>query len=336
MWNDLLKESERPFVPHLKQHMLTREQVEGIGSFGIYKKITICDGCNMIVRSGEKHVEKTRGACEGVMKEYWLPANQLETYKDKVGGSKPAWCLLCNKGFKRTGLHDHVKQCHFGMSIDVFTAKFMISSENGHSGLSCVRDAFRHEEPDLSRLWETAQVLRGNKAKGLCAIIKSKKDWDVRSVCALVDAQAYTRFDVRNCLKGNGYMVESRGPEDARYMLVWKEDDVVSVLSEWLPASVVHGSIIPALRKEIACQDAAQRASLAHQAQHGESRGLLCMRRGGGDRHYPHRRVRHCDGCGATSDETEILVSVHFDEQYCDTCIDEDDELSGHKWEVWG
>jgi hypothetical protein len=27
---------------------------------------------------------------------------------------------------------------------------------------------------------------------------------------------------------------------------------------------------------------------------------------------------------------------VHFDEQYCDTCIDEDDELSGHKWEVWG
>ena len=44
-------------------------------------------------------------------------------------------------------------------------------------------------------------------------------------------------------------------------------------------------------------------------------------------------RLRYCDFCGDDSDHVEILRNVHTAAQYCDACIEANDELSTHKRE---
>ena len=47
-----------------------------------------------------------------------------------------------------------------------------------------------------------------------------------------------------------------------------------------------------------------------------------------------HLYEDECSNCGKGLTEDEALYNVHLgDECYCEQCIDEDSELSGHKWE---
>ena len=41
-----------------------------------------------------------------------------------------------------------------------------------------------------------------------------------------------------------------------------------------------------------------------------------------------------CDECGANSHEKDILVNWTGEGPYCEECIEADDELNGHKWEL--
>jgi hypothetical protein len=122
----------------------------------------------------------------------------------------------------------------------------------------------------------------------------------------------YNNSDV---LRAAGITLQSRGHELSRYMVAWRDASVAQLLGRLgLPPTVVEGEVLPRVRALYAAETA------AHQLRRGRGR-------------WHRRRVATCDGCGTSSDETEILVSVHMHGRYCDQCIDTDDELSGHKWE---
>jgi hypothetical protein len=113
-------------------------------------------------------------------------------------------------------------------------------------------------------------------------------------------------------MKGSGIKFTTRG-EHEKVLLACRESDVEEILLEHLPEDVVNCRILPEYRDLVAQDD--------------------------NDHHkkYSTTKRRHfwtCDRCGVGSDDVDILHSDYVPGNYCDTCIDDDDELDhqNHHW----
>lgn len=114
-----------------------------------------------------------------------------------------------------------------------------------------------------------------------------------------------TRF-IQNCLAVLSKRTPS-GEGHNRLLLIWCKDDVINSLSALLPKFLIESHIMMALKKIEEKEN--ERKQVANYRKH----------------------IHVCDICGSTED---VLESVYYVYRLCSDCIENDIELSAHKWEM--
>ena len=118
----------------------------------------------------------------------------------------------------------------------------------------------------------------------------------------------------------NGFFTESRGPRSDRCMYIWRKQDVIEVLCDFLPYDVVCGHILPRLITIIS--DEKEKILQEKQTKYSEKT-------------QSRMRIRnyYCDECGCIGTANSILVSVYHPQMLCEDCIENDEDYAGSKWE---
>ena len=260
-----------------------------------------CSACDIVVNNPSKHIERTHGCCKDRIECRWMP----------VSSEVPShvhdhwWCVWCNIALEQRDADSHIATCHFGIGNSI---KLLVPGVRcAHPGLREIRGKLE-STPECSKwadLWEDAYVVCSHEVNKIVPILKSG-DWNGRSVCAIVRTTGVVRHCIRQHMKGSGIKFTTRG-EHEKVLLACRESDVVELLLQHLPEDVVNCKILPEYRDLVSKDDSAYRKKYST---------------------TNRRHIWTCDRCGVGSDDVDILHSDYMPGSYCDTCIDDDDELS--------
>lgn len=265
-----------------------------------------CDACTIVLSNPSKHVRNTHGCCANRVERRWIPI----TSDLPVPAHEPHWCLWCHESFEQSEIDDHLARRHFGIGKSI--PMTVPGVRDAHPELRRVRETLEIECASWSKLWRDAYVVRSHEVNKIVPILRSMS-WNERYVCAIVRTTGVVRHCIRQRMKGSGIFLTTRGDHE-RVLLAWRESEVRSILMSVLPDAIVDFLLIPEIKKRYAKDDEFYRKKYAN---------------------TKRRQVWTCDRCGASSDDVYILHSKYIPGHYCDSCIDEDDELSRqyHRWQ---
>lgn len=168
--------------------------------------------------------------------------------------------------------------------------------------LSKKKQAFQREK--LKCVTQIAREITEHTSKGIsvrCPQLTKTLRYKLRQILA-------------PCWKENGYFVESRGKSHDRCMYVWRNKDMRSVLVRVIPHHIVDNVILPIVHADVRAKSDDIQAEKTRQIQ-------------------KNTRLYFCDGCGYEGTAGDILVSVYHSGKFCESCIEEDDDMRGSKWE---
>jgi len=125
-----------------------------------------------------------------------------------------------------------------------------------------------------------------------------------------------TRYKLHKYFDGREFYTKSVDESiSSRCLYIWKKQDVIRVLEEYLLPEIIHAKIMPHLDNIIS----AEKETLAKNK----------------ERNYNSQsdRLYDCDECGHIGDCNEILVSAYYPMKLCENCIENNEIYAASKWE---
>lgn len=290
-------------------------------------RVHYCTNCNSVVH--KDHSTQTRGIC----------SSSCVQGRVFVGNALPVlpnmfYCFLCKKyltGIPKIHHHfpideKHLLTHHILPNVDGSKRDFieLIHSKDEHKCKLCDK----HKSYVCEHNHNVLRICNAHAPKHdklyhlsgkspLKDIVKKYLNTPNGTVLALTKAKPDIRYKFRKLFAKDIY-IESRGYEHDRLLLAWRKTDVMNVLTDFLPADIVNQLIIPKLNKIY------MNESMAKEQKKTDMRANI---------QSVNQKRFTCEVCGSVKFKNDMGVSPYVNALICFDCIEDDDELSNHKWE---